>query len=216
MHDVKAKLENICEMKKRLVDIVETELKGDLAAIDAHELGEVVDMIKDLAEVEKLCHEACYYESVVEAMNEYDDYPMYNDRMGYPRGRNAKGQFMSRRGYEPDSDRMHRGRYPMMDGKDARSGYDSDWRMDEPHTRPGESPEDWDDHYGRPFNQFRKARRHYTETHSESDKVKMKQHAMEHMNDMIATMREIYDDADPDLKKKMKTDLTKFATEMTV
>ena len=55
------KLEWIRDM---LVCTVETEL-GDLEAVDTCELGEVIDMIKDL-------NEAIYYETVTNAMNEQE------------------------------------------------------------------------------------------------------------------------------------------------
>ena len=59
------KLEQIRDM---LVCTVETELE-DLEAVDTCELGEVIDMIKDL-------NEAIYYETVTKAMNEqeWDEY----------------------------------------------------------------------------------------------------------------------------------------------
>lgn len=55
------KLEWIRDM---LVCTVETEL-GDLETVDTCELGEVIDMIKDL-------NEAIYYETVTKAMNEQE------------------------------------------------------------------------------------------------------------------------------------------------
>lgn len=84
MHDKEykgASYDDICELKKRLIKIVESELNtSSIGSIDAKELGEVVDMIKDFAEAEKYCQEACYYESIVEAMEESDD---KHDRYGY-------------------------------------------------------------------------------------------------------------------------------------
>lgn len=190
MHDKKhksmEKFNDICELKHQLLHYVMGEVGNGLEA-DPRKvsvLGEYVDMIKDLAEAEKFCQEACYYESFVETMDEYSD----NPRMGYNPNRNAMGEYSDGRG---------------------RSGYTPDWRMTE------QDP-DWDDRYGRPFNQFRKAKRHYTQTHSPEDKEKMKEHANEHMMASLATIREIYDNADPELKKRMKADLTKLAGEMTV
>lgn len=60
------------------------------------------------------------------------------------------------------------------------------------------------------------AKRHYTETHSEKDRREMKDHANEHMAETMMTLREIWEDADPDLKTRMKADLTKLTSEMTV
>lgn len=190
------KFNDICELKHQLLHYVMDEvgsgLEGDPRKVSV--LGEYVDMIKDLAEAEKFCQEACYYESFVETMDEYSD----NPRMGYNPDRNAMGQYSDGRGRNSDSDSGNR-----------RSGYTPDWRMTEQDS-------DWDDRYGRPFNQFRKAKRHYTQTHSEQDREKMKEHANEHMMTSMATIREIYDNADPELKKRMKADLTKLAGEMTV
>lgn len=61
----------IFEIKKKLIDEVESEIErmGSIKNIDTRELGMVVDMIKDLAEAEEKCWKACYYKSVVEAMD---------------------------------------------------------------------------------------------------------------------------------------------------
>ena len=42
----------------------------------------------------------------------------------------------------------------------------------------------------------------------------MTRHANEHVADTMETVREIYKSADPDLKKRIKTDLTKLISEM--
>lgn len=195
-HKSMEKFNDICEMKHQILRFVAGEIGNGFSnnPQEVHILGEYVDMIKDLAEAEKECQEACYYESVVAAMDEYGD----NPRMGYDRKRNSRGE------------------YAPMEGN-QRLGFTPDWRMpDKDWMRPGEEDADYDDRYGRPFNQFRKAKRHYTQTHSPEDKEKMKEHANEHMMESMSTIREIYDNADPELKKRMKADLTKLAGEMTV
>ena len=55
-------MEKLKWMKEELVNQVQEQMK-DLSAVNTHELGEVIDMIKDLAE-------CMYYCSVVEAMEE--------------------------------------------------------------------------------------------------------------------------------------------------
>lgn len=226
MHDMKhksmEKFGDICELKHQILKFIDSQTASGLTfdPTEVAVMGEYVDMIKDLAEAEKYCQEACYYESVVEAMDEYGD----NPRMGYNPNRNAKGQYTSRGGYsDMDSDGRSSGSSRGMNRSQSgnrRSGYMPDpdmygrydMRMDDPHM----DDSDWDDRYGRPFNEFRKAKRHYTQTHSAEDKEKMKEHANEHMMESMTTIREIYDNADPDLKKRMKSDLTKLASEMTV
>lgn len=58
-------MERLKRMKETLTSIVENQVMGgDLTRVDAKELGEVVDMVKDLAE-------AIYYCTVTEAMEDH-------------------------------------------------------------------------------------------------------------------------------------------------
>lgn len=67
---------DLAEMKERLISCVKYELEKGIENVNTVELGEVVDMIKDLAQCEKYCWEAEYYQTVVEAMED-DDEPEY-------------------------------------------------------------------------------------------------------------------------------------------
>ena len=203
MHETKKKLSDICEMKRKIIDWAEMELADGLSEDHQHiaMFGEIIDMIKDLAETEKACHEACYYEMMVEGMENGESYPMHNDRMGY-NPRMAGTQSM-----KP----FH---IPMMD--QAKS-YDVDKISRYDHMIPMfTEDEEYDDRHGRAFNKFRKTKRHYHETHSDADRKQMKDYANEHLMETIGTLKEIWEDADPDLRKRMKTDLTKLTAEMTV
>ena len=53
-----------------------------------------------------------------------------------------------------------------------------------------------------------------TETKSPEKKREMEEHAEHHMNEAVATFKEIWREADPELRQKMKTDLTKLMGEM--
>lgn len=56
-------------IEDKLTSMVLDELeKNDPACIDTEELGEVIDMIKDLAETKEKLYKASYYDSVVKAM----------------------------------------------------------------------------------------------------------------------------------------------------
>lgn len=106
-------LEPIKDMCKKLEEAVKHELSKGIENVDAKELGEVVDMIKDLYEAKEKIVKACYYKGVLEAMEEHDfedeDEIEEEGRRGY-RGqrRDSRGRYMSRRGYEsrmmPDMD----------------------------------------------------------------------------------------------------------------
>lgn len=101
------KLKDLSEIKHDLIDAVKAEVAKGLKEVDTEELGEVVDMIKDLAEAEKACIEACYYETVTDAMTEEDG----GERRGYDRWRYASGRYAPKGrgtyGYTP----MHMGNW---------------------------------------------------------------------------------------------------------
>lgn len=108
----------IKKMCEKLMDSINYELDKGIENVDTKELGEAIDMIKDLCEAKKEMYEACYYKQIMEAMEEHDfeneEEIMDEGRKGY-RGqpRDSRGRYMSRRGlrgYES----------PMM-------MYDEDW-----------------------------------------------------------------------------------------
>lgn len=115
----------IKKMCEKLMDSVNHELDKGVENVDAKELGEVIDMIKDLYEAKKEMYEACYYKQIMEAMEEYDfedeEEIMEEGRRGY-RGqpRSQSGRFMSR----GDGRRSNSGR-------SGRRGYDEMMYMPE-------------------------------------------------------------------------------------
>lgn len=68
--------------------------------------------------------------------------------------------------------------------------------------------------YGKAYDEWKEARRHYTQNSSPSDKDEMERKGMEHVMNMIMTFREIWKHADPDMRKRMKSDLSALVTEM--
>lgn len=125
-------LEPIKDMCKKLEEAVKHELSKGIENVDAKELGEVVDMIKDLYEAKEKIVKACYYKGVLEAMEEHDfedeDEIEEEGRRGY-RGqrRDSRGRYISRRGYEsrimPDMDYEEIERMRDMDRPYGRMGY---------------------------------------------------------------------------------------------
>ena len=101
--------------------------------------------------------------------------------------------------------------------KDIRKWYTPITMMDDDmRTRMSREydPDEYDEHYGRPYNEFKKARKHYTETHSERDKAEMKEHANQHIMNSINSIHEIWDASDPDIKQQIRTDLTNMINAM--
>lgn len=130
----------IKKMCEKLMDSVNHELDNGIENVDTKELGEAIDMIKDLYEAKKEMYEACYYKKIMEAMEEHDfedeEEIMDEGRKGYRgRSRDSMGRFNSRRG----RGRGRRGyEEPMM--------YDEDWKdmeymrdMDRQYGRMGYS-----------------------------------------------------------------------------
>lgn len=69
-------LTEISDMKKFLVKELHREMTEDnFSSLDTQETGEVIDMIKDLAAAERYCAQACYYNTVTEAMKDSSDEP---------------------------------------------------------------------------------------------------------------------------------------------
>ena len=58
-------MEELKSMKKALINCVQSQINGNLKEVDAEELGEAVDMIKDL-------EEAIYYATITKAMEDGD------------------------------------------------------------------------------------------------------------------------------------------------
>ena len=198
-HKSTEKYNDICSLKHNLLHYVMGETEKGLEADPAkvHVLKEYIEMIKCLAETEKECQEADYYESVVAAMED-------SERMGYNPNRNRRGEYSDGRGRSSDGDYS------------SRRGYSPD-KMYSRMMMPGDDPDFWGDddfRHGESFNRFRRAKRHYTRTHSEEDKQRMKDASNEHMMETMATIREMWDDADPDLRTRMKADLTNLVSNL--
>ena len=116
-------MHRIKKMKEKLIEEAQNRMQNmDGGSIE--QMGQIVDMIKDLSEAEKACLEAEYYDTVIDAMDGddrygYDDrsgsgnrqgyresYMMddRNDRMGY---RDSKGRYAR----NPNRRRMRRSGY---------------------------------------------------------------------------------------------------------
>lgn len=162
-----SQMHDICEIKERLIEWTKTAIDLDPDAIDAHELGEVVDMIKDCYQLEECYWKSEYYKMLVDE----SDTQTYNDR----------------RGYNPDvtpKAMIHRGLT----------------RFHNPSTI---------------YDRYEEARRHYTTTRSIEDKNDMDMYANQHMSETITSMKDIWRNADPDMKERMKREVNALISSMT-
>lgn len=186
------KLKDICDLKDKLIDHTKAHFNKGLEQVDTEEAGKVIDMIKDLAEAEEKIVKACYYKTVIEAMEHGEAY-------GYNRHRGADGRYKS--GYVSE---------PMMRNMD---GYTPEHMLKTMHERFGymETPVSEAQSH---LDNWRNARRHYQETRSKSDKEQMDMHAKAHLNEAMITLKEVMANSDPELQRKMKNDLTNLINDI--
>ena len=177
----------ICDIKRALVEEVRSALAKGISDEDVHNLGEVIDMIKDISQYE-------YYHSIAKAMESED------------------GNRDRRRGYWPNHDDKY---WLDMLGR-PREVYDpiglSNMRMG--YTKDYERDRDMDHRYGREYDEYERARRHYTTTKDVADKLEMEDHAKKHLMDMMSSVKDIWHEASPELRQRMKADITNLANEL--
>lgn len=236
MHKTKAKVEKLCKLNEQLVACIEAEMAKGVDCVDTKEAGEVIDMIKDLADAEKNLWKACYYKKIVEAMEEekQDEEAMFKMIAMESMEEGRENPHMDgRMGYNPN--RGVSGRYTRSGGNRSggRMGYPTDYRTGpmpnaparDVSRNPGYPYYPYDDgmngehhaeeqKYGKPYNDYKVYRRNYTATKSPEDKMEMDRYAMEHVHDTIDTMKDIWKESDPELKRKMKADLSKLVSDM--
>lgn len=212
-------IKNMHDMIEKLVGCTKAELdKKGIEEIDAKELGEVTDIIKDLCEAQ-------YYRTLVVAMEEseygedyYEFGPMEDERKGYrgqPRSKTS-GRYMKRgdgrRGYDHkmpmheedpeymrDMDRDMHGRmyYTDMGGQ-----HSSHMQRDEREGRSGE------------------ARRGYMESkemhkgNSSEEKQKKMKELEKYMNELSSDITEMISDASPEEKNMLKAKLTTLSSKI--
>lgn len=197
MHD-----KNICEIKESLSSMLRTYMAHDISQVDTEEAYKIADIIKDMAEAEMYEAKKAYYDSIVKAMEDYDDDE--DDRAGYNSRRYANGR------YAPKGKGMVRGYRPPFPMIPPVYDYEMPERMG---YMPGYESRH-DSHYGKAYDKYQDARRHYTQTHAQKDKDDMDAHATEHLANTVASIREIWKHADPEMRNRMKSDITVLMNDM--
>lgn len=215
MHETIEKSRKLCELKDKLVTTMAEQVSMGIQNVNTNEAGQVVDMIKDLAEAEEKCWKACYYKSIVKAMEEYDEGREYmdpEDRRGYDHWRYSSGRFApSGRGHYSSG-------YRPMGDKWTESMQMEPWMSDSQNrSMPMSSP----DRYGytpsmrgMKYDKYTRARRGYDEHKDAHSKTQMDESAKEYVVDMAESVREMWRDADPALRKEIKNHFVALTGEM--
>lgn len=233
MHEAMEKAKKLCEMKDKLVSAMCDQLNMGIQNVNTNEAGEVVDMIKDLAEAEEKCWKACYYKSIVKSMKEEEEqYERMgpDERRGYDHWRYSSGRFAPTgrgtysAGYRPMYDNewaedLHMEPWMSMGYSDGRSrsntssgrNYDSQNRSQTSDSgRYGYTPS----MRGMKYDKYARARRGYDEHKDSNSKTQMDESAKEYVVDMAESVREMWRDADPALRKEIKNHFVALTGEM--
>jgi len=182
-------IETLCSLYTKILDATNAEAASGLDSVDTREMGEAIDMIKDLSEAKKNCYKAHYYKVVTEAMEQSAQYG-YHDRTN---PQYDESYFPDDRTSDEIAKRWRMGYHDTLEPRVHRNG----------------------DRYGLAYEEYKEARKHYTETKSDTDKAEMDMHIREHVSDTLSTMMDMYHAADPELRKRIKADITKLAADMT-
>lgn len=181
------KVYDICKIKDAAICWMNSAIGQGMECLDAKEVGEVADIIKDMCEAEKYIMESEYYKKVTKAMDEAGEKPEWLENMGYT-----------------PSDRMSykHGRIHMPPSY----GYT-------PPYRPYMDQEPYIDSYLKNVD-----KRWYTNEHEIAEgwdvKPKDGKYTSHHLDKMIDSMTTMLDESDPELRKKIKTELRELVDKM--
>lgn len=201
-------MDKICEMKSLLENYVSAQM-CDLASAPTKELGEAIDMIKDLAEAEYYCKITKAMDDAAAEMPEVAPAPMGYNTSRYASGRYApagRGHYSNTghtMGFRP-VEKEYLDDYinsPIAFRESMRMGYH------EPEMTKN-------NRHGLAYTDWSEARRHYTETKSPADKTEMNAHTNEHLADVMVTVKEMWMEADPTLRTEMKAKIQQLLNDM--
>lgn len=168
------------------------EMSKERKDINTKELGEVVDMMKDLSEVKKNKAEEKYYCALVDAMEDSQygvDYDEYG-RMGYSSNRMMNRS--ARRGYEPDMRNME-----YSEGRMSYSGNGRGSRNSSSNNGG---------RYGYSHNDFMMAKEQYSNSDPQGKNMRM-QKLKEYTDDLTESAKELVDGMSPEEKQMWKSKL---------
>lgn len=212
--ELKMKSEEMKEIKNTLLSWVKEEVGSGKECFHVESVGEVVDMIKDLAEAEKECAEACYYMIVSSAMLEGEEEPSYG--MGYNHRHMSNGQFAS----SGKGHMVYGYHKPYIDQEPYINGYLHDPNFkDEMKSMMGYDSEKYPrkraSKYGEAYDDYQAARRHYTVSKKPESKEMMNEYAMKHVDNVLESLEELWESSDDVmLKKEIVDEMSKILNAM--
>lgn len=233
MEEAKRKVKELCDLKDQLMCCAKEAIGKGIQNVDTAEMGEVTDMIKDLCEAEEKCWKACYYHQIVEAMHKAEEEEkMHGGRMGYDNWRYSSGRFAPTgrghydpAGYTPNED----GQIPWMHDEHMRDGWDDTMGYSSGSSGRGSSGSSGSSgnsgsmsgrmgYSGSPrgerYERYYQARMGYHDAKDPASKQHMEETTREYVVDIADSMKEIWKDADPAMRKEIKNKLVAITSEM--
>lgn len=226
MHNTMAEIGMMCGSKNDLLKMIACEVSEGKENVACHieAIGQLVDMVKDLCEAEKDCMKKKYYEMMVcEMMGDGEDMEEIG-RMGYDKWHYASGKFAPKgRGHKVATSTTRSGFTPMPinpidhnphDGgpywfedpmkMNDRMGYPMDTLGDAMHPSK----------YGMSYEEYKERKKHYTETGGDHERMEMDSKIEEATYDSLDAMREMWRDANPEVRTKLMGSVNRFLEEM--
>lgn len=185
-------------MKSKLVDCIEKEIDGNLEYTNAQELGEAVDMVKDLSE-------AIYYCTITEAMEEKSS--PYGGH--HPSATHYYSDWDRKPGrYEPPYPMYYDGSdYPYGDGRDTGGArYYGGMRRPEYDSYPARRPYDDD--------RVTMSKRRYMESKMHSDKQAQMRELEMYAQELAQDITDMIKDASPEERQMLQQKINMLATKI--
>lgn len=196
-------MERMKYMKETLMNCVQGQL-GDLSSVDAKELGEVVDMIKDLSE-------AIYYCTIVKSMEDSEKegkekmyYPPMDYTRYYPTEYRDMDRGMGRMYYDGSSSTSGTGNQGgstrnYQDGNRQSMGESRSYPVEIRDYREGQSP---------------LTRKTYMERKMHGDKVAQMQELDKYMTELSHDLTEMIEGSSPEEKQMLQKKLSALASKI--
>lgn len=221
------KFERIKMLKDRLIGIVESQLSGDLSQVNAQELGEVMDMAKDCAELMRNCSESEYYCKITEAMEKNTD----KENLGYmeqylPESRFYDGMRNTIKPMYYGNGMPGRGRYYMYDDPmsmpyKGRMYYTEPMQQKYPRDNEGKTVNNnhWYNNYDENVRDIREGRagitrRTYMEIKDDMTDTEKMQELDTYLHDLTDDIVEMIDDMDANSKEVIKGKINQLAAKI--
>lgn len=195
-------MEKLKHMKNKLLEAIEKEINGNLEYANTQELGEAVDMVKDLSE-------AIYYCTITEAMEDKSSYGSGHYPTTHYYGETIYGDYDQR--HLPPM-RYTDGRNTMyMDGGQGSRG--SSRYYDDTSTRYSM----YDRGYpSLPYNDDRvlTSKRRYMDSRAHSDKQSQMRELEQYTQELATDLTDMIKDASPEEKQLLQQKISMLATKI--